>query len=880
VDERRADAGRSIAAASVAAARHSRISELFLHAVELDEPARSAWLMEACGDDASLRAEVEALLRRDATAAAVDRPVAGAVHLAALAPATMASSLGDSSHEISAGIPAQIGPFEVLGVLGRGGMGTVYRVRQRRPDRIVALKVMSGGWWSPALLRRFEFEVQFQARLQHPGIAQVYESGTAEVGGVAMPYFAMELVEGPRLTDFAAQRRLGLRERIELLAQVCDAVHHAHQRGVIHRDLKPGNIVVTASGQPKVLDFGVARVMDGDEAPATTAHTQTGELLGTRPYMSPEQVTGRSDEIDTRTDVYSLGVIAFELLSGRPPLEMPASVPAAVRRICEDEPPRLGTIARALRGDLETIVAKALEKAREQRYASVADFAADLRRYLNHEPIFARPASVTDQLVKFARRNRALVGGAALTAGALVLGIFGTTYGLLRARSERDAAVAARESEHEARRVAERQASIAQAVNELLLRMFDSADPLGDSGESTSELTVRALLERESARLDSALHDHPLVEASVRNTIGIAFKNLAQYDEAERHLRRALELFERFADSDPAHVARAERELGSLLVYRGDAQEGICYFERGLAREREISGPASLTTATAEARLAWSYVETGEVAQAEILLRRAMQSLEAGEPEQTCEALVGVYNNIARIHRFRGQNDDALTWYDEAAALLRARHGEFHPTMAAIYCNTGLIYAERKEFDEAERRYALAMRLREKAYGPDHPRVADIHANIAVLMAERGRPDEAIEHQQRALRIQEAALSPDHPDCLLARANLAAFLREAGHFEEAVQRWRDLVDTYARVYGPSHWRVDYGQCALARALIDCGRIEEAESIAPAAWERLVTKRPPPNPHTQTAAQILIRLYEGTGRMAEAEKIRTRAGLNP
>ena len=318
-----------------------------------------------------------------------------------------------------------IGPFRLLRKLGEGGMGVVYLAEQRSPRREVALKLVHPQATSPRAIRRFEHEVELLGRLQHPGIAQVYDAGATETSRGRQPYFAMEYIEGQGLLSYAESHQLGTRDRLELLARICDAVHHAHQKGIIHRDLKPGNILVTSDGQPKVLDFGVARATDAD-LQATTLQTDIGQLIGTLPYMSPEQVAGDPAELDTRSDVYALGVIAYELLAGVPPYDLRTKmVHEAARIIREDAPTPLSATKSTLRGDVETIVGKALEKEKDRRYQSASDLASDIRRYLTDEPIVARPPSAAYQFRKFAKRNKGLVAGVTAAFTVLLLAAIG-----------------------------------------------------------------------------------------------------------------------------------------------------------------------------------------------------------------------------------------------------------------------------------------------------------------------------------------------------------------------------------------------------------------------------------------------------------------------
>jgi WD40 repeat protein len=447
--------------------RGNRVQTLFNRAADLPGEERRAFLDAACQGDAALRAEVEALLAFDAgpkteadevsfLKSPLVRPPEESTNVAARPAAPAAPAL-----------PPSIGRYRILRTLGEGGMGTVYEAEQQNPRRTVALKVIRPGLLSPPLLKRFTQEAQILGRLSHPGIASIYEAGLAEDG---RPFFALEFIRGVPLTEYARLQSLTLPARLELLARVADAVQHAHDKGVIHRDLKPGNILVDETGQPKVLDFGVARATDAD-LQTTTAGTEAGQLLGTLSYMSPEQVTGDPAALDRRSDVYALGVILFELLACRLPYHLEhLPLPEVARVIREEEPTRLGSTNPAFRGDVETIVAKALEKDPARRYQSAADLAADLRRWLAHEPILARPPSALYHLRKFARRHKALVGGVAATGLALILGLVGTilfAIGEARQRSEAERNLRQANDEKREAKYQEYRARMAAAVGAL-----------------------------------------------------------------------------------------------------------------------------------------------------------------------------------------------------------------------------------------------------------------------------------------------------------------------------------------------------------------------------------------------------------------------------
>ena len=408
-------------------ASHQRVREIAQRIAAAPQDQRRALLEQECEGDRVLRSRVEMMLLRQDQQVTMDGPVKS-----------------DDAPELPA--PQRIGSYAVRRLLGEGGMGVVYLAEQDRPRRTVALKVIRPGLLTPRMLRRFELESETLAKLQHPGIASIFEAATHESAFGPQPYFAMELVEGRSLTLYAFERKLGLKDRLELFRKVCDAVQHAHQKGVVHRDLKPGNILVTAAGEPKVLDFGIARATDNSAPAGATLRTEAGTLVGTLPYMSPEQVHDPSS-VDVRSDVYTLGVILFELITGKLPHSLDTqTLPEAVRIISEAEAPSVKAIDRSIPSDVATIVSKAMEKDRTRRYQSASDLSADIGRFLHNEPILARPPSRAYRVRKFVRRNRALVAGVSLAFIALVAGVIGTAWQAaeatrLQLRSEQDRAV-------------------------------------------------------------------------------------------------------------------------------------------------------------------------------------------------------------------------------------------------------------------------------------------------------------------------------------------------------------------------------------------------------------------------------------------------------
>jgi tetratricopeptide (TPR) repeat protein/predicted Ser/Thr protein kinase len=705
--------------------------------------------------------------------------------------------------------PERIGVYAIVREIGRGGMGVVYEAEQPHPRRTVALKVIRAGCTSSGALRRFEHESQILARLDHPGIAQIFEAGTADTGAGPQPYFAMEYVRGRTLREYAEQGALPLRERLALLAQVCDAVHHAHQKGVIHRDLKPGNILVSDRGQPKVLDFGVARLTDSD-VQLTTLHTDAAQLVGTLPYMSPEQVTGDSRELDTRSDVYALGVVAYELLTGRLPYELSGrSIPEAVRVIREEDPTPLSSVHRVFRGDVDTIVAKALAKERQRRYASAAELAGDIRRYLNDEPILARPPSALYQLGKFARRNRALVGGVAVAFLALAGGTVASTWMAVRARSAEQLATNRLEEAREARALAEasevaakHEADKARAVNTFLQDMLGAADPTRSPGQP--ELTVKEALARAAAELEEgSLKDQPEIEVLVRATIGNTYRSLGDYAAAEPHLRVSVAIGRTLYPAGHEDLAFALNKLARLLQQMGRYTDAQPLYEECLEMLRRLHGAEHPEVAKLMSNLGWLLYERGEYDRAESMQREALEMrrrLLAGEHTDIATSL----NNLAITLGAKGDLEGAEQMLRESLAMDRRLRGDLHPNIAATMANLALTLREKGGLDEAESLLRQALDLSRQSHGIEHPDVATAIHNLALLVRERGRLDEAEQLYREALVMSRKLRGERHPRTAGTLMNLALVLQDKRDLDEAEALLNEAVAIHRELLGEAH----------------------------------------------------------------------------
>ncbi|MGE3166679.1 MAG: tetratricopeptide repeat protein [Planctomycetota bacterium] len=850
--------------------RFQRVSELFTRACGLPPADRAVFLADATGEDHELLLEVESLLRLDER---MERSqwVDG---VESRVGAEAAAALG-VRHEKG----RRIGPYRVIEPLGVGGMGVVYRAEQDHPRRTVALKVLPAGAFDPSVLRRFQFEAEVLGRLQHPGIAQVYEAGVATAeSGSELPYFAMELVEGAPLDRFVERERLDTRERLELLARVCDAVHHAHQKGVIHRDLKPSNVLVRSAsprpGEPKVLDFGVARVTSPEGRPSTV-RTLAGQLVGTLPYMSPEQVGGDSDAIDVRADIYSLGAILYELLSGELPIDPgQSSIPEMVRRVVEEQPQRLGRRQSALRGDIETIVAKALEKDPERRYASAAEFAADLRRVIHDEPISARPASRIYVLTKMAKRNRAVVLGSALVFLATLAGLVAERFQRRRAEEARveleqalGEARAATRSAEAARADLEQALAGSEKVTRILTDLLTSA---GQVEEAASPTTVREKLLGIEEQL-AGLEGQPEIESRLRNAIGETCKQLGELGLAKRHLERAVELrFALHGDRHPATL-RSSSALASVLLDSDDAKRAKQLAEGAFEGFRELLGVEHEETLAALGSVAIARERLGDPSADET--HRRVTAL--------CREHLGLEHpltlrsqcNLAVYLQSRGKSAEAEPLLREVIDQRMESLGRDHPDTAVALNNLGYLLNGTQRFEEALPLLREAFDTGSRFLGEDDARTHLYGNNLGVSYYGLGRYEEARPFLEAAVARTVAELGPDHLNTLLARGNYAGLLRKMGRNEEAASLFPDIVAGMRRAQPSGSPLAAIYERFQGLTLMDLGRYSEAEPLLLGAYQTFEQALGKAHQRTQTARESLIELYQAWGKPDEAERWR-------
>ncbi len=682
------------------------------------------------------------------------------------------------------GAGRRLGKYRILRVVGEGGMGVVYEAEQDHPRRIVALKVIKAGMASFELQRRFELESQVLARLQHPGIAQIYEAGAAETEAEPQPYFAMEFIHGVPLRAYAEAHGLGTRQRLELVAKVCDAVEHAHQRGVIHRDLKPANILVDQVGQPKILDFGVARATDSDAR--ATQQTDVGQLIGTLDYMSPEQVAADPLGLDTRSDVYALGVILYELLANRRPYQLSDQLHEALRAIREDDPSRLSSINRAFRGDIETIAGKALEKDKARRYPSAAALADDLRRYLADQPITARAASTVYQLRKFARRHRALVAAAAAVFAVLTAGIVATTREALRAR---------------------RAEQTAEAVNDFLqndlLAQASAARQSGPRSNPDPDLKVRTALDRAAARIEGKFDGQPEVEASIRATIGQAYQELGLYSEAQVQLERALELQRRTLGPNDRTTLRTLSRLASTATLKGQFPQAESLLSEVVDIQRRALGPTDRETLGSMSTLALVYYYEGKYPQAESLMTETLEARKRLYGSEHPDTLASM-NNLANLDSARGKHAEAEALDRQTLEIRRRVLGPEHPETLTSINNLARDLAHQGKSADAEAVFRQAIEIQRRVLGPAHADTLRTAGNLAANLAILGQYAEAEVLLSDTLETQRRMLGPEHRSTLLTMANLGIVYGGEGKYAQAETLFSQTLQITRRVLGPEH----------------------------------------------------------------------------
>jgi len=781
--------------------RWKKIEEIFNQAVELPLAERSMFLKRICGNDQELFIEVDSLLQQDDETGAMLK--------------TIISHAADSlSKKESADFAGKhIGPYRITGLIGQGGMAEVYKA-VRDDDQYqkqVAIKVIRHDRVS-FLIGRFWHERQILANLEHSNIARFLEGGTTDEG---IPYLVMEYIEGDPITIYCDKYNLTIRQRLELFRSVCNAVQYAHRNLVIHRDLKPSNILVTADGVPKLLDFGIAKLLNSDLAVEYPNATVTSYRMMTPEYASPEQVRG--EQVTTATDVYSLGAVLYELLTKERPYQFDTrSFSEMERVICEKEPelpsavvtrthPAKKKLSREFGRELDSIVLKAMEKDSQRRYSTVAQFADDINRYLDGLPILARTSTFSYRAFKFARRHRTAVALAAFFI--LLLAGFATvmTFQASRIAKERDRA---------------------NQVTEFLVNLFEVSNPSESKGNT---ITARELLNESTKKIERDLRDQPEVQAALMDTMGRVYRNLGLYNTSIPLLEKALKIRKETFGEESTEVASTMNILSEALYNAGKYEAAEPLARKALSIRRKILGNEHPDVADSLNSLGFGLFQSGDYDQCEIILREALairQKVFAAES-------VEVANSMNEL---------------------------------------GLVLKVKRKTDEAETLYRRALAIRRKLYGNNHPEVSTTLNNLGRLLVDKGNYNEAEKLLREAVELDRKILGKDHPDLAITMSSLGWTLREEKKFEEAEKTFRDALEIRKRALGDVHPAVGTNLYALGVVLFEKGDVDQGELFLKDAQE--VWKKTLPPQHDNQARVLLalgrVRLKKGD--YAQAEKI--------
>ncbi len=851
-----------------------RVKEILHQAMQLALQERSEFLDEACASDPALRQEVESLLE------AGDR-----LHPGFLKSPPMAGKWDSVANGIDnvAGVAAgQIFAqrFQLVRKLGVGGMGQVWLAEQMSPvKRQVALKLIKAGMYDESIVQRFQSERQSLAIMDHPAIAKVFDAGTTPQG---QPYFVMEYVPGLPITEYCDRKKLKISDRLELFIHACEAVQHAHQKAVIHRDLKPANIlVVEVDGKPapRIIDFGLAKAiapLASDESP----FTQVGLFMGTPGYMSPEQADPSVRDIDTRTDVYSLGVVLYVLLAGLQPFDsnerQEIPLDELLRMLRVEEPPTPSTkvggnrvnsagkaearsteprqLVKILRGDLDWITMRAIEKDRTRRYGTASDLAADIRHYLNHEPVVARPANMTYQFRKYVRRHR--VAAAAVTGLVVVLFSFSILQALQLRRITRERDRANRERDR------------ANRITDFMTGMFKVSDPSQSRGNT---VTAREILDKASSDLNSGLAKDPEVQSQMMQDMARTYENLGLYPRAHELAQHALTSRLSLLGPDDPKTLEARSQLGDIVDLEGHYADAERILRQALDGERRVLGTQNPLTVETMDHLAVVVGQQGRYDEQEKLDREAIKTGAQAlgpESEQVMRATLDLGVALWNQARYAEAEHTFRQLVDVERRVLGA---DAVQTMKAMG-NLGLSIKSQGRLAEAEPIYREVLANSQRVMGPEHPETAFNLDRLANLLSEEGHPVEAEKLTREELAIRLRTLGPEHTRTLIAKINLSDELFKEGHFREAEKLQREALGIQVRIRGPENVDSLIFKTYLAKSLNAERRYAEAEKLARETYGIQSRLYGPQHTDTIDTLRELGKAMAHTQRYGEANKL--------
>jgi non-specific serine/threonine protein kinase/serine/threonine-protein kinase len=847
------------------AERWQQVEQLYHAALACEESERGAFLEKACSGDEELLKEVQSLIQHDRRAKDFLE-----------SPTLEMFARPSSQTSLEPGLLFEH-RFRLIRKLGEGGMGQVWLAEQINPvRRQVALKFLRSGIYDDSVLQRFEAERQSLAIMDHPTIARVFDAGTS---GQGQPYFVMEYVEGIPLTAYCDREKLTIKHRLELFVQVCEGVQHAHQKTIIHRDLKPANILVAeidGRPTPRIIDFGLAKATTSRGA--NSLHTQAGMLLGTPAYMSPEQADLGSRDIDTRTDVYSLGVILYVLLTGDLPLDVKQweNEPLEVlRKLREEAPVRPSvrvladedsgsaaelrgaeskSLARLLRGDLDWITLKALEKERSRRYGSPSELAADINRFLRNEPVVARPASVGYRVNKYIRRHR--VGAAAVATLVLLLAGFAIMQSLELRRITRERDRANRERDRAAR------------ITDFMTGMFKVSDPNEARGNS---VTAREILDKASSDMGTGLAKDPEVQSELMQVMARTYLNLGLFSRAHDLAKRALDARTMLFGPDDPRTLESMSQFGWILAWEGNGDEAEKLERQALAGERRVLGFDDPLTLETVDHLAVIVQDQGHYKDEESLEREVIEIETRKLGPESLQTLKSM-NNFGTALWNQGRYAEAEQEYRQLLDVERKTLGPDHPETLVVMGNLAQVLQSENSFAEAEQLYREVLGAKQRVFGLEHPYTIDTIEDFATLVISEGRLAEGEKLHREALRILLRTRGPDHASTLLCKLNLADVRFKEGHVHEAETLERETLAAQARVLGPQNPDTLLSQSDLARTLNKEGRYEEAETLARRAFEIQLRSLGAQHPDTLTTLHHLGTAMAYAHRYSEASKL--------
>jgi serine/threonine protein kinase/tetratricopeptide (TPR) repeat protein len=856
---------------------------IFLEALEQPTPLQQGlFVVEACAGDERLRTEVEKLLRA--------QDALGTFH------EESPSALVDTvDHPIAEGPGTVLGPYKLLEEIGEGGFGVVYLAEQQEPIcRKVALKVVKPGMDSRQVLARFESERQALALMDHPHIARVLDAGATASG---RPYFVMELVRGGPITAFCDKHRLATEDRLKLFRDVCHAIQHAHHKGVIHRDIKPSNVLVTRhDGAPvvKVIDFGIAKAM-GQKLTDRTLYTARGQMIGTPEYMSPEQAELSGLDIDTRSDVYALGVLLYELLTGTTPLAgkglSEASYIELQRLIREEEAPRPSTrlsslrdaatvlagnrgtdarrLAQILAGDLDWAVMKALEKDRNRRYDTPQSFADDIERYLRREPIVARPPSTVYKLKKFTQRHRAAVLAGMAVVAALLIGASLAIWQAIVATQAQQDALASAAAQREAKELAQaREADIEAVLKFVERRIFAAARPRGQAGGLGHDVTLAQAVEAALPLVEKSFTDQPLIEARLRMTLGKSFGYLGDRQRAADQYQTARTLYSSNLGDDHPDTLRSMQRLARCYHDLGRYADARALHDETLARQKATLGPDHPDTLRSMNGLACDWCALGRPEEALKLREETLALMKAKlgpEHPDTLWSMRCLADHYAILRR-RG---DALKLRKETLSLCKAKLGSDHPdTLRSMY-SLANSYTVLRRHDDAVKLRKEALERQKATLGPDHPDTLRSMNGLAVSYADLHRDTEALALYEETLARQKARLGPDHPDTFQTMFNLAITYAALGRHADALKLREESLALHKARLGPDHPRTLVSMNHVAVSYAALGRYADAVRLYKETLALQKARLGPDHPNTLESLWGLAHNLVKLDRNAEA-----------